>query len=51
MENMRKHRDIKLATIEAKSNFLVPKPNYHTTIFFSKNLLAVEMKKNSNSHK
>ena len=38
MENIRKHRDITLATTEAKKNYLVSEPNYHTTkfrIFFS----------------
>ena len=42
---MRKHRDIKLVTAEEKSIKLVSEPNYHTTKHFSKNLLAIEMKK------
>ena len=33
MENVRKYRDIKLVTVERKRNYLVSKPNYHTTIF------------------
>ena len=45
MENVRKHRDIKLVTTEKRRNRLVSKPNYHTTKCFSENLLAVEMKK------
>ena len=45
MENMRKHRDIKLVTAERKMNYLVSEPNYHTTRFFTENLLATEMKK------
>ena len=45
MENVRKHRDIKLVTTEKLRNYLVPKPNYHTTKFFTENLLAIEMKK------
>ena len=45
MENMRKHRDIKLVTAERKMNYLVSEPNYHTTKFFTENLLATEMKK------
>ena len=45
MENVRKHRDIKLVTTEARRNYLVPEPNYHVTIFFSENLLVIEMKK------
>ena len=45
MENMRKHRDIKLVTTDEKRNKLVSEPDYHTTKRFSENLLAVEMKK------
>ena len=45
MEIERKHRYIKLATTERKMNYLVLKPNYHTTKFFTENLLAIEMKK------
>ena len=44
MENMRKHRYIKLVTNKARRNYLVSELNYHSTIFFSKNLLAIEMK-------
>ena len=35
MENVRKHRDIKLVTIERRRNYLVSEPNYHTTKFFA----------------
>ena len=45
MENVRKHRDIKLVTIDKRRNQLVSEPNYHTTKWFSENLLAIEMKK------
>ena len=45
IENVRKHRDIKLVTTERKRKYLVSEPNYHTTKFFTKNLLAIEMKK------
>ena len=45
MENVRKHGDIKLVTIDKKRNKLVSEPNYHTTKHFSENLLAIEMKK------
>ena len=44
MENVRKHRDIKLVTTDKRRNRLVSEPNYHTTKWFSENLLAIEMK-------
>ena len=45
MENVRKHGDIKLVTAEIRRSYLVSEPNYHTTKFFSENLLALEIKK------
>ena len=45
MENVRKHRDIKLVTTKKRRNYLVSEPNFHTTKLFSENLLAIEMKK------
>ena len=45
MENVRKHRDIKLVTTDEKRNKLVSEPNYQTIKQFSENLLAIEMKK------
>ena len=45
MENVRKNRDIKLATTEKRINYLVSEPNYHTTKFFTENVLATEIKK------
>ena len=45
MENVRKHRDVKLVTTEKRRNYLVPEPSYHATKFLSKKLLATEMKK------
>ena len=41
MENVRKHRDIKLITTEKGRNYLVSEPSYHTT----ENMLATEMKR------
>ena len=47
MENVWKHRDIKLVTAKSRRNYLLSEPNYHTTMFFKENLLAIEMiKKN-----
>ena len=43
--NVRKQRDIKLVTTDKRRNQLVSEPNYHTTKWFSENLLAIEMKK------
>ena len=43
---MRKFKDIKLVTTERRRNYLVSEPNYHTTNFFTENILAIEMKKN-----
>ena len=31
MENVRKHRDIKLVTTDKRRNQLVSEPNYHAT--------------------
>ena len=45
MGNVRNHRDIKLVTTERRRNYLVSEPNYHTTKFFSENLLTLEIKK------
>ena len=45
MDNLRKHRDTKIATTDEKRNKLVSEPNYHTTKHFPENLLAIEMKK------
>ena len=45
MENLRKHRDIRLVSTGKRRNQLVSEPNYHTTKWFSEKLLAIEMKK------
>ena len=44
IENVRKDRDIKLAPTERRRNYSVSGPNYHTTKFFTGNLLAIERK-------
>ena len=41
---MRENRDIKFVTTERR-NYLVSESNYHTTMFFTEHLLAIEMKK------
>ena len=45
MKNVRKQRDIKLVKTDKRSNQLASEPNYHTTKYFSENLLAIGMKK------
>ena len=45
MENVRKHRDMKLATAETRKNYLVSELTNHTIKFDTENLLAIEMKK------
>ena len=45
MENVRKHRDIKLLTTKRRRNYLVPEPNYHTTKIFTENLFFNRNKK------
>ena len=45
MENVRKHRDIKLVTTNKKRNKLVSEPNYHTINYISKDLSIIEMNK------
>ena len=45
MENVRKHRDVKLVTADKKRNQLTLEPNYHATKYFSENVMAIEMKK------
>ena len=44
-EIVRKHWDIKFAKTEKRRNYLVSEPIYHTTKFFSENLLAIKMRK------
>ena len=45
MENVRKHRDIKLVTTEEQRSKLVSELNYHKTKHFTESLLGIEMKK------
>ena len=45
MENIRKHRDIKIVTTYRKRSKLVSEPNSHTLNLISENLSIIEMKK------
>ena len=42
-ENARKHKHFKLVTTERRRNCFVSEPNYHTSKFFTENLIAIEM--------
>ena len=44
MEQVRNHIDIRVVTTDKRCQ-LVSEPNYHTTKRFSKDLIAIEMKK------
>ena len=45
MENIRKHRDIKLVTMDKKRSKLVSEPNYQTINLISEDLSIIEIKK------
>ena len=45
MENIRKHRDIKIVKTDKKRTKLVSEPNYHTINLISEDLSIIEMKK------
>ena len=45
MENIRKHRDIKLVTTNKRRSKLVSEPNYHTMNYISEDLSIIEMKR------
>ena len=45
MENVRKHRDIKLVKSDKKRNKLVSEPNFHTMKLIDNNLAIIEMRK------
>ena len=45
MENVRKHRDIKLMTTDKKRSKLVSELNYHAMNLISENLAIIEMKR------
>lgn len=43
MENVRKHRDIKLVTTNRRKSHLASGPSYKTANSFSEHLLRIEM--------
>ena len=45
MENVRKHKDIKLVTTEGRRIYLISEANHHTMQFFTESLLTIEMRK------
>ena len=45
MENVRKHRDIKLVKMDKKRNKLVSEPNFHTMKLIDNNLAIIETRK------
>ena len=45
MENIRKHRNIKIVTTDKKRNKLVSEPNYHTMNYISEDLSIIGMKR------
>ena len=45
VENVRKHRDIKLVKTDHRRNKLISEPNYHTMNLIAENLSIIEMKK------
>ena len=42
---MWQNRNIKVLTTERRRSYLISEPNYHTTKYFTENLLPIEMKK------
>ena len=45
MENIRKHRGVKLVTTDKRRSELVSEPNYHTINYISEDLSVIEMNK------
>ena len=42
---MWQNKNIKFVLTERRRNYIVSEPNYHVTMFFTENLLAIEMRK------
>ena len=45
MAIVKKPKDVKVVTTNKRRNQLASEPNYHTTKYFSENLMAIEIKK------
>ena len=45
IENVGKHKDIKLVITKRRRNYLLSESNYHTTNFLTEDILAVDIKK------
>ena len=45
VENIRKHRDIKIVKTDKKRSKLISDPNYHTINYMSEDLSIIEMKR------
>ena len=50
MENVRKHRDIKLVTTDEKRHKLVSEPNYHTRKTFFRKFISNRNEKNKSKN-
>ena len=50
IDNVRKHRDIKLVATERRRNCLVSKPNYHSTNFFYREFVTNSNGKNRDTY-
>ena len=50
MDNVRKYREIKLVTAEARRNYLVSETNCHKTFFFFWKSISNRKEKNSNTY-
>ena len=45
MENLTKHRDIKLVATKASRTYLVSEPNYHISMFFFRKFVSYRKEK------
>ena len=50
MENVRKHRDIKLVTTDKRRNQLTSEPNYHTSKYFFRKFDSNRNEKNKSKN-